>query len=425
MSSTATSRSGVDDLGPDALLAAVRNNERDPRRQADLHQLHLAYQWCVLHPATADTGVAVWGGDGDLDADESLGGDGTPMVAAFAPEPFGLALGVSTDTAKTLLADALDLVHRLPHTWRRLQTLEVPVWRGRRLAQKTHALNVKAAAHVDRLLAPRLHTVGVTRLDRASPTPSRSTCPRSTRPGRTRPADLGRDPAPPDPDRVRRHQRAPRHRRHDDAHQPLRPDLRRRRRPQDRRRRRPARASARPKPSAPSPAHRRPSSTCTSTPLTGRPPVGRVENLGPATTDKIRAWLGDTRATIQPVLRMDRTDAVDAHDPPPGCATWSSFATPPASSPTASATPAPATSTTSCPYDEPDRPARPVQPTSHRCADDTTEPRPAAAGDTNASPTAPTAGTDPTTRPTSSPTAAPNDCPDRRDLGAPLRVRPT
>ena len=41
------------------------------------------------------------------------------MVAAFAPEPFGLALGVPTDTAMTLLADALDLVHRLPHTWRR------------------------------------------------------------------------------------------------------------------------------------------------------------------------------------------------------------------------------------------------------------------------------------------------------------------
>ena len=34
-----------------------------------------------------------WGGDGNLDADESLGGDGTPAVAAFAPEPLGLALG--------------------------------------------------------------------------------------------------------------------------------------------------------------------------------------------------------------------------------------------------------------------------------------------------------------------------------------------
>jgi len=140
MSSTATAASGVDDLGPEALLAAVRDNAR-VRREADLRQLQLAYQWCVLHPATADTGVAVWGGDGDLDADESLGGDGTPMVAAFAPEPFGLALGVSTDTAKTLLADALDLVHRLPHTWRRLQTLDVPVWRGRRLGCRRDGSN--------------------------------------------------------------------------------------------------------------------------------------------------------------------------------------------------------------------------------------------------------------------------------------------
>ena len=46
--------------------------------------------------------------------------------------------------------------------------------------------------------------------------------------------------------------------------------------------------------------------------------TGRVEKLGPATTAKIRDWLGHTKATIQPVLRMDRTDAVDPHDPP----TW-------------------------------------------------------------------------------------------------------
>ena len=87
-------------------------------------------------------------------------------MAAFAPEPLGLALGVPTSTAMTLMADALDLVHRLPHTWRRAQTLDIPLWRARRVAQKTHALSVKAAAHVDRVLAPRLHTVGVTLLDR-------------------------------------------------------------------------------------------------------------------------------------------------------------------------------------------------------------------------------------------------------------------
>jgi len=44
--------------------------------------------------------------------------------------------------------------------------------------------------------------------------------------------------------------------------------------------------------------------------------VGRVERLGPATMAKIRDWLANSDATIQPVLRMDRHDTVDAHDPP-------------------------------------------------------------------------------------------------------------
>ncbi len=130
-------------------------------------------------------------------------------------------------------------------------------------------------------------------------------------------ADLGRGPAPPQPHRVRRHQRAPRHRRHDDPHPPLRPDLRHRRRPQDRTATRIPSASARPEPSA----------QLAGTPRTklylhldrtdlDETRVGRAEKLGPATAAKIRDWVGHSRVTIQPVLRIDRTDAVDAHDPP-------------------------------------------------------------------------------------------------------------
>ena len=51
--------------------------------------------------------------------------------------------------------------------------------------------------------------------------------------------------------------------------------------------------------------------------LGGAPTVGEVEKLGPATLDLIKAWLGDSKATIQPVLDLNRTDAVDRHDPPP------------------------------------------------------------------------------------------------------------
>ena len=60
MSEAANERyGGVDDLGPAALLAALTDNEV-VRRQADRKQLELAYQWCILHPATADTGTAQW-----------------------------------------------------------------------------------------------------------------------------------------------------------------------------------------------------------------------------------------------------------------------------------------------------------------------------------------------------------------------------
>ena len=44
--------------------------------------------------------------------------------------------------------------------------------------------------------------------------------------------------------------------------------------------------------------------------------MGRVEKLGPATTQQIKDWVGHSQVTIKPVLRIDRTDSVDAHDPP-------------------------------------------------------------------------------------------------------------
>ena len=87
--------SKVDDLDPSMVLAAAAATEREAR-MVELRRLELAVQWCVLHPATADTGVATHNPDttlpGVLGLDESLGGDGTPAVAAFTPEPFAAAM---------------------------------------------------------------------------------------------------------------------------------------------------------------------------------------------------------------------------------------------------------------------------------------------------------------------------------------------
>jgi len=75
----------VDELDADWLLVLLAEKET-AAREAERGKLRLAAQWCVLHPATADTGVATWGDTGlpgMRDHDESLGGEGTPLVAAF------------------------------------------------------------------------------------------------------------------------------------------------------------------------------------------------------------------------------------------------------------------------------------------------------------------------------------------------------
>ncbi len=132
-------------------------------RQAGRAKLRVAAQWCVLHPATEETGFVTWSDTGlpGLDAtDEALGGEGTPLVAAFTPEPFAAALGVSTLTGLQLLADALDLQHRLPTIWAAVEALRVAPWKARKIAQATHRLSKAGAASVDRQLADRIGSCG-------------------------------------------------------------------------------------------------------------------------------------------------------------------------------------------------------------------------------------------------------------------------
>ena len=76
-------------------------------------------------------------------------------MAAFTPEPFALALGMSPSAGAQLIADALDLRHRLPMLWKRVGGLEVPAWQARRVARQTHRLSKAAAVWVDEQLADR------------------------------------------------------------------------------------------------------------------------------------------------------------------------------------------------------------------------------------------------------------------------------
>src|SRR6478735_457155 len=153
MSTTVREQYEVGDLDPAGVLEAAAEAEQAERRAAFL-KLQLAAHWADLHPATADTGVETFGGPALL-ADESLGGEGTPAVAAFTPEPFALPLGLSPGAGAQLIADALDVRHRLPMLWKCVSRLEVPAWQARRVARQTHRLPKAAAVWVDQQLADR------------------------------------------------------------------------------------------------------------------------------------------------------------------------------------------------------------------------------------------------------------------------------
>ena len=77
----------VEDLDPAGVLDLFADAERRDR-VVQLEKLRLAYEWCVQHPATSETGTATWGDaglPGLADCDASLGGDGTPAVARSWP----------------------------------------------------------------------------------------------------------------------------------------------------------------------------------------------------------------------------------------------------------------------------------------------------------------------------------------------------
>ncbi len=83
-----------------------------------------------------------------------IGGAGTPEVAEFAASELGARLGMSTVSAGLLMADGLDLRHRLPRLWRGVEAGEVRVYLARLVARRTRDLTAEQAAYVDERVGP-------------------------------------------------------------------------------------------------------------------------------------------------------------------------------------------------------------------------------------------------------------------------------
>ncbi|WP_203336075.1 HNH endonuclease signature motif containing protein [Nocardioides limicola] len=114
-------------------------------RVAEVQLLRAGYQWAVLNnpdtlPATTAPG---------RERARRWGGQGTPEVAEFAAAEFGARLGVSPYAARALIADALDLEHRFPLLWARVQALEVKVSYARHVVARARDLTAAQAGYVD------------------------------------------------------------------------------------------------------------------------------------------------------------------------------------------------------------------------------------------------------------------------------------
>src|SRR4051794_32635829 len=143
-------------LTPTLTAAAVIDGvraARDDEHAAAVRQLQLTVEWALLHPCPANEWPAHWG---DPRLDEQvipLAGVGAPLVAEWAPADLAAALNITLDAARLLVADALELVYRLPRLWTLVVAGLVPVWRARAIAHETHDLGPAAVAYADRLIA--------------------------------------------------------------------------------------------------------------------------------------------------------------------------------------------------------------------------------------------------------------------------------
>ena len=137
--------------------ATVLGRARRARATADAaeaDQLAAAAEWASLHEVSDEDLAATFG-----DTPVLIAGPGAPMIAADAIAEFAAVVGMSTNAGRYYIGQAIELAHRLPKIYHRIQTGTLPAWRGRRIAEVTLDLSPEAAAYVDTQLAPFAHKI--------------------------------------------------------------------------------------------------------------------------------------------------------------------------------------------------------------------------------------------------------------------------
>lgn len=103
----------------------------------------VAAQWAVLNGEPCD----------ERDPMIQPGGDGTPEMREYALAELAMAQETHALTARSLIADTLDLVHRLPRTWAIVLAGGCEPWVARKVASMSRSLLADTVGTVDRAVA--------------------------------------------------------------------------------------------------------------------------------------------------------------------------------------------------------------------------------------------------------------------------------
>ncbi len=133
---------GLEDLDGRALLE-VASDRRRVRRLAEVDEMLVAAQWTVLHEEPRD----------ERDPMITPGGDGTPQLREYALAELAMAQETHALTARSLIADTLDLIHRLPRTWAIVLAGGCEPWVARKVAAMSRPLLAETVGMVDRAVA--------------------------------------------------------------------------------------------------------------------------------------------------------------------------------------------------------------------------------------------------------------------------------
>src|SRR3954469_7286209 len=157
--------SGTSTLDAAAVLASARR-ARAQANAAETQVLVDAIEWARLHEVSDLDEAATWWAGGGVDTGIPIAGEGAPLIGEFAVTEFATALGMTAESGRNLLAQAIELAHRLPRVWARVRSAQLAPWRARRIAEQTLCLSLEAAAFVDAQVAPFAHKIGPAQTER-------------------------------------------------------------------------------------------------------------------------------------------------------------------------------------------------------------------------------------------------------------------